>query len=149
MADNYLKDSECHIPENSASGPRRSRIPRTSGKPSNVQQEIVFQQVNIDGLITEERIQHEKLREAKEIEVGVAEIKEVTDEFAALLEHQQVGIDGLTTNVSAANQRVNAGRDELSSAGRHQSCCRKMFCLVLLALSVSFSIVLVVVLVSK
>ncbi|KAH9578763.1 Target SNARE coiled-coil homology domain [Trypanosoma melophagium] len=149
MANSYTKDSEHRLLEGLAGGPRRSRIPRTSGKPPNVKQEIVFQQVNIDEMITEERIQREKLREAEEIEVGVAEIKEVTDEFAALLQHQQAGIDALATNVDTANQRVNAGREQLSSASRHQSCCRKLFCFMAFALCVALCVVVIVVLVLK
>ncbi|KEG15577.1 hypothetical protein DQ04_00031110 [Trypanosoma grayi] len=131
-------------------GTRRSGVPRTSGLPPHAQQQQkIFRQIDVSEILTEEQIQCEKRREAAAIEAGVAEIKEATDEFAALLEHQQVGLDGLATNVNAAAQSVGAGREQLETASRRQSCCRGTLCLMLLILGGVVAAVALVVFIVK
>lgn len=108
-----------------------------------------LQRVDMSELATEEAIQLEKHRAAREIEQETGELHGAYVEFNALTKEQQKGLDTMTTNVTKAHSHVERGVGELKEASKHQKSSRKMICIIVVILVVVIAIVVVVVVVMK
>jgi cobalamin biosynthesis Mg chelatase CobN len=128
-------------------GGRGKAVPRARG--GGAEQTMVLQQVDLSELTTEEALQEEKRRAAREIEEGVRDIKDCYDEFSTLVTHQQTGIDAATKNVDTAVTNVQNGTEQLKQAGEYQKSSRKRMCCIVGILVVVIAVIVVVVIVLK
>lgn len=108
-----------------------------------------LQRVDMSELATEEAIQYEKAKAAREIEQEAGELHGAYVEFNSLTKEQQKGLDQITTNVTKAHTSVERGVTELQQASTHQKSSRKKLCILLLIVTVVIAIVVVVVVVLK
>nr|CCC96112.1 unnamed protein product [Trypanosoma congolense IL3000] len=113
-------------------GVRRPLIPKRSGQPEEVgeqqQQQALVRQVDVSGMRVEEQLQRERLVEAVAIHEGLEDLREVTEEFMALLEEQQDPIDTIEARIEAALKDVREGRVQIVEATEKASKCQKLLC---------------------
>lgn len=124
-------------------------VPRARGGGAGGEQTMILQQVDLSELATEEALQDEKRRAAREIEEGVRDIKDCYDEFSTLVTHQQEGIDRATKNVEVSVTNVQNGTDQLKQAGEYQKSSRKRMCCIVGILVVVIAVVVIVIVVLK
>lgn len=106
-----------------------------------------LKRVDMNELATEEAIQHEKARTAREIEQEAGELHGAYKEFNALVQEQQKGLDTMQHNVETAVVKVVRGKEELETASTHQKSARKRMCCLIGILAVVIIVVIVVVVV--
>ncbi|CUG03087.1 QA-SNARE, putative [Bodo saltans] len=128
-------------------GGRGKAVPRARG--GGGEQTMILQQVDLSELTTEEALQDEKRRAAREIEEGVRDIKDCYDEFSTLVTHQQEGIDRATKNVEVSVTNVQNGTEQLKQAGEYQKSSRKRMCCIVGILVVVIAVVVVVIVILK
>lgn len=122
---------------------------KRAGGGAGEEKTFVLQQVDISELATEEALQSEKYRAAREIEEGVRDIKDCYDEFSTLVNHQQQGLDTASKNVEVSVTNVQAGTEQLKKAQEHQKSSRKRMCCIVAILVVVIAVIVVVVIVLK
>lgn len=109
-----------------------------------------FKQVDLSGLRTEEHLQAEKLRSAREVETDMQDLKTTYQEFSSLVDKQQEGLDYVTNNVSETNNLIDKGHGQLQSASRSQKRFRKFGCAIgIVVIVVVIAVIIAVVVVTR
>jgi t-SNARE complex subunit (syntaxin) len=106
------------------------------------EQELVF----LEYRVNEAEQRH---AEIKEVERMVAEVAEIFVDLRTMVDEQQVNIDVIDANISAAKDQTETGLKELQQAEKHQRSMRKRMLCTLFILLVIIAIIIVVVLVLK
>ncbi|EPY30384.1 syntaxin 7 [Strigomonas culicis] len=100
--------------------------------------------IDLSEFHTEEVIQREKLKNAREIENDVTDLKSTYQEFNSLVNQQQTGIDFISTNIAESQGLIERGHIQIQSSSRSQKSFRKVGCIVGVIIVVVVILVIIV-----
>ncbi|CAD2217522.1 syntaxin 7 [Angomonas deanei] len=93
---------------------------------------------------TEEAIQREKLRNAKDIETDMRDLKTTYHEFNALVNQQQSGVDMMENHVAESHSLIERGHGQIQQASRHQKKFRKIGCIIGVVVALVVVVVIII-----
>eukprot|EP01013_Petalomonas_cantuscygni_P011903 TRINITY_DN25562_c0_g1_i1.p1 TRINITY_DN25562_c0_g1~~TRINITY_DN25562_c0_g1_i1.p1 ORF type:complete len:272 (-),score=56.38 TRINITY_DN25562_c0_g1_i1:215-1030(-) len=108
-------------------------------------QEEKLRAYDYSALDTEARVQEDKLRDIREVTDDLADLRDVFQDGALLVQEQEKDVEKIATDVHHANTAVEKGSVEIRVANTYQAKSRKKLCCIALFAVIALAVIIVVI----